>query len=53
MDLQLLHGEDTVFFNKKQFREKLDDILNLGYKEYVNLYEIGDRQSVNSVSSYS
>jgi pyruvate,water dikinase len=42
MDLQLLQ-EDTVFFDKKQFRKIIDDILNLLTKEYVNLSEIGDK----------
>jgi pyruvate,water dikinase len=43
MDLQLLQ-KDTVFFDKKQFRKSLDDILNLlDTKEYVNLSEIGDK----------
>jgi pyruvate,water dikinase len=36
--------KDTVFSTKKKFGKPLDDILNLlDTKEYVNLFEIGDK----------
>jgi pyruvate,water dikinase len=41
MDLQLL--QDTVFFDKKQFRKIIGHLESIGYKEYVNLSEIGDK----------